>query len=194
MTSHSLDKAALGLLQALAQAEEHPGPRARYAVDGAINLLYALVARRVRTLVHRHGLGSIAEDAEQACLIALVDAVRRWDPARSSFATWLGWQLRAVLAGLRRQWHGDSRSSCGRTRAATLSIDDGHDEFSPSTWLADPGAEEDVERGAADWLAIRCADRLASDCPDDARAAWLARLMDEYDRRAPPMPAQRKRH
>jgi hypothetical protein len=194
MTSHPLDIAALGLLQALTYAEEQPGPRARHAVDCAIGALHALVARRVRLLVHRHGLGSIAEDAEQACLIALVDAVRRWDPARSGFATWLGWQLRAVLAGLRRQWHGDTRSTCGRNRAATLSFDDGPDALSPSSWLTDPGAEQDVERGAADWLAIRCADRLASDCPDAARAAWLARLLDEDERRAPPMPALRKRH
>lgn len=194
MTSTALDTAALALLQALALADASPGARARHAVDTAVRALHALVARRIRILVIRHGLADMGEDAEQACLMALVDAARRWDPARSGFSTWLGWHLRGVLAGLRRQWVGDHRTAAGRQRAATLSLDGDMGSQLPSDWLADPVAEGDVARGAADWLAVRCADRLAADCSEAARSEWLARLIDDAERTAPPPAALRRRH
>lgn len=194
MTRPVLDTAALTLLQSLARADACPDALARHAVDDALRSLHALLAKRIRMLVVRHGLADIGEDAEQACLMALVDAARRWDPERSCFSTWLGWHLRGVLAGLRRQWIGDPRTAAGRQRAATLSLDGDMGSQLPSDWLADPAAEADVARGAADWLAVRCADRLASDWGDTARAEWLARLIDDAERSAPPPAMLRRRH
>lgn len=194
MTSSALDAAAFALLQALASAESRPGARARQAVDDAIRKLRALTAARIRLLVVRHGLAELSEDAEQACLIALVDAVHSWEPGRSSFSTLLGWRLRGVLAGLRRQWRGDNRTGAGRLRAATLSLDSDTGSQLPSDWLADPAAEADVVRGAADWLALRYASRIAADCSEAVRADWLNHLADDGERAAPPPTQLRRRH
>lgn len=181
-TRNPLDHAAINLLQALTHAEIQPGIRARRAVDVAVRALQQLTARRVRGLILRYGLGAMSDDAQQTCLIALVDAARRWDPARSSFATWLGWHLRGVLVGLRRQWCGDDRTASGRQRVATLSLDHDMDTASASDWLIDPGAEDGTARAAADWLAIRCADRLVADCDDRTRAALFEQLLDDGPR------------
>lgn len=194
MTSSALDTAALALLQAMARADTDRGARARHGVDDAVRALHALVARRIQWLVVRHGLAEMGDDAEQACLMALVDAARRWDPDRSSFATWLGWHLRGVLAGLRRQWLGDHRTAAGRQRAATQSLDGDMAAQLPSDWLMDPTAEMDVTRAAADWLAVRCANRLAADCSETARTEWVARLIDDAERSAPLPAALRRRH
>jgi RNA polymerase sigma-32 factor len=157
MTSQpsNLNAAAFALLQALASAELRPGGRARATVDAAIRALHALLRPRMRALIRHHGLADHSEDAEQACLIALVDAVRRWDPARSNFGTWLGWRWRAALSQFSRQMRGDSRTAAGQRRRALAVTDD-----DAIATLADPVAELAAMRGAADWLVGRCADRL----------------------------------
>jgi hypothetical protein len=173
MTSRpsKLNAAAFALLQAMASAEQRPGPRARATVDAAIRALHDQLRPRLRALIRHHGLAEHSEDAEQACLIALVDAVRRWDPARSSFGTWLGWCWRAALSQFSRQTQGDSRTAAGQRQRA-LAVTDG-DAIAA---LADPLAEMAAMRGAEDWLVGRCAERLL--------AAGDERQFDARQRRA----------
>ncbi len=149
-----LDAAAFALLQSLTAAADAPGPRARAAVDGAVHALHLLLRPRLRALIRAHGLADHAEDAEQACLIAMVDAARCWDPARSGFGTWLGWRWRSALTALARQLLGDRRTAAGqRQRAMAWCNDD------VLLMLADPLAEAAVTRAAADWMEGRCADQ-----------------------------------
>lgn len=171
MTSNSnmIDSAAEALLQALALAEIRPDGRSRAAVDAAVHRLHRLTMPRLRTMIRHFGLLDHSDDAEQAALVTLVDAARRWDPTRSGFTTWLGWRWRGALIGLRRQLLGDGRTTSGRQRSgavqlASLGAEEGAAMLAD---LADPDAEDAVEQGAADWLAQQVAMRLL----DDTQAA-----------------------
>jgi RNA polymerase sigma-32 factor len=164
--SDALEDAVTELIQARTALEAAPGPRARGRVDRAFARLLALAAPRIRYFTRTYGLADAAEDAAQACAIALHRAAERYDPARARFTTYVNWQIRAELQALRLRLHGDPRCAGRRAPGATLSFEAlvaaGGDE-----WLADPAAEAAAERAAADGLAGLVADRLVAD--------WAAR-------------------
>lgn len=164
--SDALEDAVTELIQARTALEASPESRARARVDRAFARLAALAAPRVRHFTRVYGLIDVAEDAEQACAIALHRAAERYDPARARFTTFVNWQIRSELQALRQRLHGDPRCAGRRAVTAMLSIeglaDEGVDE-----WLIDPAAEEATERAAADGLAMLVADRLVAD--------WAAR-------------------
>lgn len=163
--SDALERAVADLIQARTALDAAPGARGRARVDHAFARLAGLVAPRVRYFTRAYGLADVAEDAQQVCAIALHRAAEHYDPDRARFTTYVNWQLRAELQALRLRLHGDQRSAGRRRAGATLSLDalDAGD----NACLVDPAAEAATERGAADDLAARVADRLVD--------AWAAR-------------------
>lgn len=170
--SDALEDAVMALIEARTALDARPGARARAAVDRAFARLSARAAPRIRYFTRAYGLADVAEDAAQACAIALYRAAERYDPSRARFTTYVNWQIRAELQALRLRLHGDQRCAGRRQVTATLSLEalaeGGEDE-----WLADPGAEAATERAAADGMASLAADRLVADWSDRRRSALL---------------------
>jgi RNA polymerase sigma-32 factor len=159
--SDALEDAVTALIQARTALEAAPGPRARARVDRAFAHLLALAAPRIRYFTRTYGLAEVAEDAAQACAIALHRAAERYDPARSRFTTYVNWQIRAELQALRLRLHGAQRCAGRRAAGVTLSLDALADE-GVDDGLVDPGAEAATEQAAADGLANLVADRLVA--------------------------------
>jgi len=168
VSSHALEAAVTDWIAARAALDAEPSPRRRVQADRAFARLAAAASPRVRYFIRRYGLSSVADDAEQACAIALHRAAQSYDPRRAAFATHMNWQIRAELQALRHRLHGDQRRAPHRFAAATLSLDDpGICEL-----LVDPGAEAAAEGRAADYLAGRLADCLADDWARRRDAEW----------------------
>ena len=159
--SEALEQAVTALIEARTALDAAPGGRARAGVDQAFARVTALLAPRIRYFARAYGLWADAEEAQQACAIAIHRAAERYDSARARFTTYVTWQLRAELQALRLRLRGD-QGSAGRAGVATLSLDALVDAGA-DMWLADPLAEEAAERGAADCLAGLVADRLVAD-------------------------------
>lgn len=170
--SDALEDAVMDLIEARTALEAAPGRRAAAAVDHAFARLSALAAPRIRYFTRRYGLADVAEDAGQACAIALHRAAERYDPARARFTTYVNWQIRAELQALRLRLYGDQRCAGRRHVTATLSFDRLADEGGDE-WLIDPAAEEATEQAAADRLASMVADRLVADWASRREKALL---------------------
>lgn len=183
--SDALEAAVSHYIHARTALEAAAEPRARVLADRSFMRLAALLAPRIRYFTRAYGLADVAEDAAQVCAIALHRAVERYDPARARFTTYVNWQLRAELQALRHRLHGDQRRAGRRRAAAMLSLDALSAEDA-NKWLVDTAAEPATERGGADHLAGRTADRLIGEWADrrapalrgsDRRVA--ARIADE---------------
>lgn len=166
--SEALETAVCVLIQARTALDASPGAQARAGVDRAFARLSELLAPRVRYFTRAYGLGDMAEDAAQACAIALWRGVESYDPHRARFTTYVNWQIRAELQALRLRLHGDQRRAGRRSAGALLSLDA---LTGVEDWLVDPAAEEAAERAAADGMAACVADRLAGDWAARRRAA-----------------------
>lgn len=166
--SDALEVAVTDYIQARTALEAAPGARTRALADRAFARLAAQVAPRIRYFTRTYGLADVAEDAAQACAIALYRAAERYDPARARFSTYVNWQFRAELQALRHRLHGDQRCAGRRDVAAMLSLD-ALEADGGGDWLVDPAAEPATEQGAADSLAILVADRLVSDWAERRR-------------------------
>ena len=168
--SDALEQAVTDYIQARTALDAAPDARTGALADRSFARLAALAAPRIRYFTRSYGLADVAEDAAQVCAIALHRAAERYDPARARFTTYVNWQFRAELQALRHRLHGDQRCAGRRHVTATLSLDalqeDGADD-----WLIDPGAQTATERGAADSLAERLADRLVEDWASRRRAS-----------------------
>ncbi len=167
--SDALERAATEYIQARTALDTAPGARSRTQADRAFVRLAARAAPRIRHFTRAYGLTDVAEDAAQACWVALHRAAERYDPARARFTTYVNWQLRAELQALRHRLHGDQRCAGRRRVTATLSLDALHEDGA-GDWLIDPAAETATEQGAADGLAALLADRLVSDWARRRRA------------------------
>lgn len=170
--SDALEQAVSELIQARTALEAAPGARARARVDHCFARLAALAAPRIRYFIRSYSLADVAEDAEQACAIALHRASEHYDPARARFTTYVNWQIRAELQALRLRLHGDQRRAGRGQVTAMLSLDALAGE-AVDRWLADPEAERAAEQAASDSLAARAADRLAGDWAARRRVALL---------------------
>jgi len=159
--SDALEGAVTDWIAARGALDRDGGARARARADHAFARLAALLAPRVRYFTRRYGLVDAAEDAEQACAIAIHRAAERYDPARARFTTHVSWQIRAELQALRQ-----------RLRSATLSLD-ALVEAGAEAWLADAEAEGAAEAAASNRLAHRCADRLVRDWAARRRALLM---------------------
>tara|TARA_R110000782_G_scaffold78293_5_gene156069 strand:- start:60751 stop:61806 length:1056 start_codon:yes stop_codon:yes gene_type:complete len=150
---------------------ERPTARQRAAIDRAFAAVLKIVAPRIRHFIKQYGLVNHWEDAEQVCAIGVHRAIAAYDPEKAMFTTFVNWQLRGELQGLRFRLMDDQRPSARKVEATTVSLQmtergpDGED-ISLETLIEDEGAFARTEACASEHLA---------QCAGEA-------LMDEYVR------------
>lgn len=136
--------------------------RLRARIDRHFSRILALIAPRIRHFIGRYRLWDMAEDAEQACAIGVHRAIEAYDPAKARFTTFVNWQLRGELQGLRHRMRADDRESARRIAARTVSLDALTDmsEPGPQLEIEDEGARARVEADGSAYWAHRSLDRL----------------------------------
>lgn len=136
-------------------------PRTRHqraAIDQAFTRILKLIAPRIRHFIRQYGLVGHWEDAEQCCAIAVHRAILGYDPAKAQFTTFVNWQIRGELQGLRFRLMADQRPSARKVAATTVSMHaitsriDGED-MTLEAVIEDEGALGRTESAAADYLA-----------------------------------------
>ncbi len=103
------------------------------APDNLIREHVALARRRLHYFLARYG-DLDRDDVESAVMLAVLRASEDFDPARSSFSTWLTWKARSLLDAERR-----------RMRAAVRSLPGCPVPITPGLALADPRTAVDAE-------------------------------------------------
>ncbi|HZU62048.1 MAG TPA: RNA polymerase subunit sigma-70 [Novosphingobium sp.] len=147
--SDRLEEEVALLRAALAPADAR---RPQAAIDRHMARLLRLIAPRRRHFIRAYGLLDAAEDAEQACAIALWRAILLYDPQRARFTTLLNWQLRGELQALRQ------RLRRGRGwQAVSLDLLLEQEE---SALPGDGAAQAAAEAGAAGVMARQACGRL----------------------------------
>ena len=133
--------------------------RQRHTVDVAFARIMALIAPRVRFFTKQYGLVAHAEDAEQACAIAVHRAIESYDPDKATFTTFVNWQIKGELQSLRFRILAEKRPSARKVGASLTSlhmpISDGEGEGATlEALIVDEDALEHAESGASDFLAV----------------------------------------
>ena len=160
---------------------ERPTPRQRLALDRAFAVVMKIVAPRIRHFIKQYGLVHHWDDAEQVCAIGVHRAIEAYDPAKAMFTTFVNWQLRGELQGLRFRLMEDQRPSAKKVEATTISLHaleqrpDGED-MSLEAMIEDEGAQGRTEAGAADHMAHATAQALLDDYVEHLRTVGLAQL------------------
>ncbi|MEN2786130.1 sigma-70 family RNA polymerase sigma factor [Sphingomonas qilianensis] len=137
---------------------QRPTARQRADTDRAFAQILKLIAPRIRHFIRQYGLGGHWDDAEQACAIGVHRAIQGYDPARAQFTTFVNWQIRGELQGLRFRLMTDQRPSAKKVDAATVSLHatmrgaEG-EETSLEAMIEDESAVALTEAAAADYLA-----------------------------------------
>src|SRR3569833_295240 len=131
--------------------------RERANVDKAFATTLKLIAPRIRHFIRQYGLTAHWDDAEQACAIGVHRAIQAYDPEKAQFTTFVNWQLRGELQGLRFRLMTDQRSSAKKVEATTVSLSslatsDGED-MSFEGLIEDEDALDLFEAAASDYLA-----------------------------------------
>ncbi|WP_239805256.1 sigma factor [Croceicoccus hydrothermalis] len=122
--------------------------------------IMALLGPRIRHLTRAYGLNGWADDAEQACAIAVHRAIDEYDPSIARFTTFVTWPLRGELKALRNRVRPELRETKASMRYSVVPLDHGEGEFIE---LVDVSAMTRVEQGAARRLAHTALDRLLSE-------------------------------
>ena len=160
--SEKLENAVLALQQAYSAAEGRSNTRTRVAIDRAFAYLFKLSSPRIRHFIAQYGLADYREDAEQACAIAIHRAAENYDSTKAKFTTFLNWQLRGELQGLRFRLRIDQRASAKKVKAVTVSFESLKSEEGSSfdQFIVDEDSQNRTEILAANYLAERTADVL----------------------------------
>lgn len=158
-----------------------PTARQRLATDRAFAAVMKIVAPRIRHFIRQYGLTHHWEDAEQVCAIGVHRAIEAYDPDKAMFTTFVNWQLRGELQGLRFRLMDDQRPSARKVEAVTISLnglDHGHEEDGPSleNLLEDEDALPRAEACAADHMAGETARTLLDSYAAHLRAVGIAQI------------------
>ena len=102
-TTAALEAQVSIVIENTPKGEEKPTARPRANVDKAFAAILKLIAPRIRHFIRQYGLTNHWDDAEQACAIGVHRAIQAYDPAKAQFTTFVNWQLRGELQGLRCQ-------------------------------------------------------------------------------------------
>ncbi|WP_375421012.1 sigma-70 family RNA polymerase sigma factor [uncultured Sphingomonas sp.] len=155
--------------------------RQRVEGDRAFAAILKLVAPRIRHFIRQYGLIAHWDDAEQCCAIGVHRAIQAYDPSKAQFTTFVNWQLRGELQGLRFRLMTDQRPSAKKVAATTVSLSAGiGEDDSLESMIVDHDALERTEAGAAAYLAGRTRTMLIEQYVDHLRAVG----MDQLKRRA----------
>ncbi|CAN5295364.1 hypothetical protein BH10PSE15_BH10PSE15_18520 [soil metagenome] len=156
--------------------------RERATVDKAFARILTLIAPRIRHFIRQYGLVAHWDAAEQVCAIAVHRAIAAYDPEKAKFTTFVNWQIRGELQGLRFRLMADQRPSAKKVSAATVSLDalamgvdgeDGVHEF----LIEDESALPSTESAAASYMAEGTAQALLDAYVDHLRSIGTAHLL-----------------
>ena len=156
-------------------------PRQRANIDRAFARILVLIAPRIRHFIRQYGLVAHWEDAEQCCAIAVHRAINSYDPEKAQFTTFVNWQIRGELQGLRFRMMVDQRPSARKVAATTVSMHsitshiDG-EEMSLESVIEDEDALFRTEAAASDYLASAATEALLDVFIGDARSQAIAQL------------------
>jgi RNA polymerase sigma-32 factor len=156
--------------------------RQRANVDKAFARILTLIAPRIRHFIRQYGLVAHWDDAEQVCAIAVHRAIAAYDPEKAKFTTFVNWQIRGELQGLRFRLMADQRPSAKKVSAATVSLDgltmsmdseDGVHEF----LIVDESALPSTEAAASSFMAEGTAQALLDAYVDHLREVGTSHLL-----------------
>jgi RNA polymerase sigma-32 factor len=160
---------------------ERQTARQRITADRAFATVLRIIAPRIRHFIKQYGLTAHWEDAEQVCAIGVHRAIEAYDPAKAMFTTFVNWQLRGELQGLRFRLMDDQRPSARKVEATTISLHamergaDGED-MALENMIEDELAEERTEAAAADHLAEQTCAALMDEYVRHLRSVGIAQL------------------
>jgi RNA polymerase sigma-32 factor len=178
----ALEAAVASVIENKPKEGERQTTRQRSEVDKAFATILKLIAPRIRHFIRQYGLISYWEDAEQCCAIGVHRAIEAYDPTKAQFTTFVNWQLRGELQGLRYRLMTDQRQSAKKVQAITVSLQGatagGHEgaETSLEDMIEDENALERTETGASDYLARRSTAALIEEYVRQNRTAGLEQL------------------
>jgi Sigma-70 region 2 len=158
-----------------------PTARQRALVDRAFARVLKIVAPRIRHFIKQYGLTGHWEDAEQVCAIGIHRAIEAYDPEKAMFTTFVNWQIRGELQGLRFRLMDDQRPSARKVEATTVSLHstergpDGED-ISLEAMLVDENSHSDTEAGASEHLATAASHALMNEYVRHLRSVGIAQL------------------
>ena len=145
--------------------------REKQSIDSHFGALLNMLAGRIYHFTRLYGLMDMQDDARQACAIGVHRAITDYDPAQARFTTFVTWQLRGELQGLRHRVRLDQRDSAKTAGVRTISIEQqsgsGGDE---AYMIADETAQIRTESGASQLMAARCANALLDEWEHAMRA------------------------
>lgn len=169
-------EAAVAIVIANTPDDARQTARQRATIDTAFARILTLIAPRIRHFIRQYSLVAHWHDAEQVCAIAVHRAIAAYDPEKAKFTTFVNWQIRGELQGLRFRLMADQRSSAKKVCAMTVSLDalamgidgeDGVHEF----LIEDEGALPATEAAASSYMAEGIARALL-----DAYVDYLRRV------------------
>ncbi|MBC7583220.1 MAG: sigma-70 family RNA polymerase sigma factor [Tardiphaga sp.] len=155
--------------------------RQRLTIDRAFSQILKLIAPRIRHFTRQYGLVAHWEDAEQCCAIAVHRAIHSYDPEKAQFTTFINWQIRGELQGLRFRLMVDQRPSARKVAATTVSMHgltsnvDG-ESLSLEAIIEDENAVLKTESAASDYLAMSATRALLDAFVADARSSAIDSL------------------
>ena len=177
----ALEAAVTTVIANTAVGDARQTNRQRVEGDRAFAAILKLIAPRIRHFIRQYGLVSHWDDAEQCCAIGVHRAIQAYDPSKAQFTTFVNWQLRGELQGLRFRLMTDERPSAKKVAATTVSLSAGvGEDDSLESMIVDHDALERTEAGAAAYLAGRTRTMLIDQYVDHLRAVG----MDQLKRRA----------
>lgn len=180
-TTEALEALVSKVIESRAPEGSRPTPRQRLETDRAFAAILKLIAPRIRHFIRQYGLVAHWDDAEQVAAIAVHRAIEAYDSEKAQFTTFVNWQIRGEMQGLRFRLMTDQRSSAKKVEATTVSLDsivhfaDG-ESVGMETMIEDTDALERVEAGASEYLARSAMEALATQYVKHQRQVEIGRL------------------
>lgn len=181
-TTLALETAVAGVLANTPREEGvEPTARQRREIDKAFAQVMKIIAPRIRHFIRQYGLLTYAEDAGQACAIAVHRAIQAYDPAKAQFTTFVNWQIRGELQSLRFRLMTDQRPSAKKVNATTVSISSvakgpEGEETTLEAIIEDENALDRTESAASDYLAGAATENLIDAYIDHLRKVAINQL------------------
>lgn len=136
----------------------------RAAYNRGFERLLRALRPRISYFIRRYGLIGHWEDAEQVGAMAVHRAIAGYNPEKAQFTTFVNWQIRGDMQGLRYTVMVDQRAPAKKVKASTVSLQslmskaDGHDEYQFD--IEDDSALAMVESSAENHLANKTMNAL----------------------------------
>lgn len=131
----------------------------RSAYNHAFERLLRALRPRIGYFIRRYGLMAHWEDAEQVGALAVHRAIAGYDPEKAQFTTFVNWQIRGDMQGLRYTVMVDQRAPAKKVAASTVSLNsllsNAEGQEGQGFDIEDDSAFDLVERGASDYLATQ---------------------------------------